>query len=189
MDWNRLLWPGSIITACMSYHTTGGPKKEHRANKLLPKGGGTPAHTCPAKPPETFMLKPIVAEGRLHSQGLWVRPNRGNKQEDWPEKTQKANPITIKPETVSLLAEQFSWVLLPHHSLPGCPFPMKSFVLPAHVSPWAICFWQTKDHFRPWKDSLFLQHLCAWVCGLQSLTSPHAWWHRLTTSFLVLFST
>ena len=145
--------------------------------------------TCPAKPPETFMLKPIVAEGRLHSQGLWVRPNRANKQEDWPEKTQKANPITIKPETVSLLAEQFSWVLLPHHSLPGCPFPMKSFVLPAHVSPWAICFWQTKDHFRPWKDSLFLQHLCAWVCGLQSLTSLHAWWHRLTTSFLVLFST
>ena len=68
--------------------------------------------TCPAKPPETFMLKPIVAEGRLHSQGLWVRPNRANKQEDWPEKTQKANPITIKPETTAM------WQI----SSPGFPY-------------------------------------------------------------------
>ena len=52
----------------------------------------------------------------------------------------ETNPITIKPETVSHVAEQFSWVLLPYCSPPGCPFPIKSLALSADVSPRTIHF-------------------------------------------------
>ncbi|CAI9176226.1 unnamed protein product [Rangifer tarandus platyrhynchus] len=55
---------------------------------------------------------------------------------DHPE----TNPITIKPKTVSHAAKQFSWVPLPSCSPPGCPFPMKSLALSAHVSPQTIHF-------------------------------------------------
>src|SRR5574337_212525 len=50
------------------------------------------------------------------------------------------NPITIKPETASHVAEHFSWVPLPYCSPPGCPFPIKSLALSAHVSPQTIHF-------------------------------------------------
>ena len=38
------------------------------------------------------------------------------------------------------MAEQFSWVPLPYCSPPGCPFPIKSLALSAHVSPRTIHF-------------------------------------------------
>ena len=52
----------------------------------------------------------------------------------------ETNPITIKPETESHAAEQFSWVPLPYCSPPECPFPIKSLALSAHVSPRTIHF-------------------------------------------------
>ena len=55
---------------------------------------------------------------------------------DHPE----TNPITIKPKTMSHAAERFSWVPLPYCSPPGCPFPIKSPALSAHVSPRTIHF-------------------------------------------------
>ena len=51
-----------------------------------------------------------------------------------------AGDFTIKPETASHMAEQFSWVPLPYCSPPGCPFPIKSLALSAHVSPQTIHF-------------------------------------------------
>ena len=70
----------------------------------------------------------------------WIRPNMCQARclaRDNPE----TNPITLKPETVSLMAEQFSWIPLPWCSLPGCFFPIKSFSLSARVSPQTIHFW------------------------------------------------
>ena len=55
---------------------------------------------------------------------------------DYPE----TNPITIKPETASHVAQQFSWVPLPYCSLPGRPFAIKSLALSAHESPRIIHF-------------------------------------------------
>ena len=40
----------------------------------------------------------------------------------------------------SHVAEQFSWVPLPYCSPPGCPFPIKSLALSAHVSPHTVHF-------------------------------------------------
>ena len=38
-------------------------------------------------------------------------------------------------EFISCSLKQFSWVPLPYCSPPGCPFPIKSLALSAHVSP------------------------------------------------------
>ena len=38
----------------------------------------------------------------------------------------ETNPITIKPETASCMAEQSSWVSSPCWSLPRCPFTIIS---------------------------------------------------------------
>ena len=48
-----------------------------------------------------------------HQEGPWLARNN-------PETT----PITVKPGTVSSVAEHFSWVALPCCSLPGCLFPI-----------------------------------------------------------------
>ena len=53
----------------------------------------------------------------------------------------ETNPITINPETLSHVAEQFSWVPLPYCSLPGRPFPINSFALSARVSPRTVHLW------------------------------------------------
>ena len=55
---------------------------------------------------------------------------------DHPE----TNPITIKPETASHVAEQFSWLPLPSCSLPVHPFPVKSLALSAGVSSRTVHF-------------------------------------------------
>ena len=38
---------------------------------------------------------------------MYATPGRTLSQNDWPETTWKINPITIKPETGSRVAEQF----------------------------------------------------------------------------------
>ena len=46
----------------------------------------------------------------------------------------------MKPETLSHVAGQFSWVPLTYHSLPWVPLPTKSLALSARVSPLMIHF-------------------------------------------------
>ena len=61
--------------------------------------------------------------------------NTTKKDSEWFVKDkQETNPINIKPETASHVAEHFSWVPLPCCSLPRCPFPIKSLALSASVS-------------------------------------------------------
>ena len=60
---------------------------------------------------------------------------------------------------MSHVAEQFSWLPLPYCSPPGCPFPIKSLALLAHVSPRTIHF-QVLDKspvLGPGRGSAFLQ--------------------------------
>ena len=100
----------------------------------------------------------------------------------------ETNPINIKSETMSHIAEQFSWVPLPCCSLPGCPLPIKSLALWTHVSLdnsfpsvrqeptlWALegALLPTTSgptQFKPmlWKDQLYLYMK---VCALY-LTFP-----------------
>ena len=65
----------------------------------------------------------------------WAMLYTTKKDSEWFVKDNwETNPINIKPETASHVAEQFSWVPLPCCSLPGCPFPIKSLALSASVS-------------------------------------------------------
>ena len=113
----------------------GGPGKEHSTNKLPPseriqersKGERTCQFICPTNLPESSSLESILAEQ------CTVPPGRTLSQWLAREKLE-TTPITIKAETVSQIAEQFSWVPLPYCSPPRCPFPIKSLALSARVS-------------------------------------------------------
>ena len=125
-------------TNCMSCFTRGGPAKEHRTNKLPPPTGRVQERskediTCPTTSQNPSHWHPSslnkVCTTRKDSESEWLA-------KDYPE----TNPITIKPKTASHVAELFSWVPLPYCSPPGCPFPIKSLALSAHVSSWTIHF-------------------------------------------------
>ena len=81
-DWNLLPWPGTTVTMCMSYLTTGGPGKEQGTNKLPPtgriqersKGGRRCQSICPTNFPESSSLEFVLSEPCACCQeGPWVR--------------------------------------------------------------------------------------------------------------------
>ena len=96
-------WPGTIVTICMSCFKTGGPSKEHGTNKPPPTGrvqerskGDT---TYPTTSQNPFLWHPSWLNKACTT---WLAKDN-----------METNPITIKPETGSQVAELFSWVPLP----------------------------------------------------------------------------
>ena len=75
------------------------------------------------------------------------------KQDDWPETTQKLNPITIKPETSSHVAEQSSWVSLPCCSPPGCPSQSSLLLCQCICHLGQFLRVRQEPTLRPWKRS------------------------------------
>ena len=122
----------------MSCFTTGGPAKEQGTNKPPPTGrvwerskGDTTCLTTSQNPSlwhPSWLNKACTT--RKDSESEWLATDN-----------LETNPITIKPETASHMAELFSWVPLCYYSPPRCPFPIKSPALSAHVSTWTIHFW------------------------------------------------
>ena len=132
-EWNRPPWPGSRVTTERAVLR----QEEHGTNRPPPMGrvwerskGDT---TCPTTSQNPSLWHPSwlnkACTTRKDSESEWLA-------KDNPE----TNPITIKPETASHVTELFSWVPLPYCSPPGCPFPVKSLALSAHVSPQTIHF-------------------------------------------------
>ena len=115
---------------------------------------------------------PRIPLGSIHLGWAMCAPP-GKTELEWLAKDHpETNPITIKPDTVSHTAKQFSWVPLSYCSPLGCPFPIKSLALSAHVSPWTIHFQSVRQEpsFGPWKGSPFLQQI-QWQCSFCSLKS------------------
>ena len=120
----------------MSCFMTGGPAKEHKTNKPPPTGrvrerskGDT---TCPTTSQNPSLWHPS-----------WLNKactRKDSESEQLAKDNRETNPITIKPETASHVAELFSWVPLPYCSPPRCRFPIKSLALSAHASPRTIHF-------------------------------------------------
>ena len=122
-------------TICMSCFMTGDPDKEYTISHHQPEEFGKGQKETPCVRP-----LPRIPLTSIHL-GWAMRAPPGKTQLEWLAKDHmETNPITIKPETVSHAAEQFSWVPLPYCSPPGCPFPIKSLALSAHVSPQIIHF-------------------------------------------------
>ena len=116
---------------------TEGPGKEQGTNKPPPtrrvrerSKGDT---TCPT----TSQNPPLWHPSWLNTV---CTTRKDSESERLAEDNPETNPITMKPETASHVAELFSWVPLPSCSPPGCPFSIKSLALSAHVSPWTIHF-------------------------------------------------
>ena len=121
----------------MSCFTTGGPGKEHGTNKSPPSGRvqERSKRNCTCL---------TTSQNHSHWHPSWMNKactTKKDSESEWLAKDNpETNPITIKPETVSHMAEQFSWVPLPYCSPPRRPFPIKSLALSAHVSPRTIHF-------------------------------------------------
>ena len=122
----------------MSYLMTGGPSKEHGSKKPPPIGRIWERSKALAACPTTSQNLPRwnpswpsnVCTTRKYLKSEWLA--RDNLE---------TNPITINPQTVSQVAELFSWFPLPYFSPPRCPFPIQSLALSAHVSIQTIHFW------------------------------------------------
>ena len=122
----------------MSYFMTGGPGKEHRTNKPPPT-----RRVQERSKGDTTCLTTSQDPSLWHPS--WLNKactTRKDSESEWLAKDNlETNPITIKPETASHVAELFSWVPLPYCSPPGRPFPIKSLAVSADASSRTIHFW------------------------------------------------
>ena len=85
-------------------------------------------------------LPPRILLSGIHLAEQGVHHRKDSESEWLAKDNPETNPISIKPKTASHVTELFSWVPLPYCSPPGCPFPIKSLALSAHVSPQTIHF-------------------------------------------------
>ena len=85
-------------------------------------------------------LPPRILLSGIHLAEQGVHHRKDSESEWLAKDNPETNPISIKHETASHVAELFSWVPSPYCSPPRCPFPIKSLALSAHVSPQTIHF-------------------------------------------------
>ena len=116
---------------------TGGPAKEHGTNKPPPTRG-----IWERSKRDTTCLTTSQNPSLWHPS--WLNKactTRKDSESEWLAKDNlESNTITIKPETVSHMAERIFWVSLFYCSLPGDTCPIKSLGLSVHVSPQTIHF-------------------------------------------------
>ena len=142
----------------MSCFTTGGPGKEHGTNKP------SPTRRVRERSKGDTMC-PTTSQNPSHGHPSWLSDacttRKDSESELLAKDNPETNPINIKPETASHMAEQSSWVPLPYYSLPGCPFPIKSycFVNTCVSSDNSFPSVRQEPTLGPWKGSPFLQQL------------------------------
>ena len=141
--------PGSIITACLRWLTTGGPHPIRSAVLLVLLLKTNPENSGGAKRREKMPVPnmgqpprnphPRIHLGwRMHAPpGSTLSQTRCvHQQDDWPETTQRANPTTLKPETGSR----------GRAVLPGSLTLLLSTLVPLPVKPFALS--TDAIHFR-----------------------------------------
>ena len=166
-DWNRPPWPGKdssnlhwvilwqeILVRNMELTNHHQMEENGKGQK---ERGDASQHVLPnsQNPPRwnpSWLSDACVTS--KDSQSEWLA--RGNLE---------TNPITIKPETASHVAEQFSWVPLPRCSPLGHPFPIKFFALSARVPPWTIHF-RVLDKSHSWALEGVLLPAKTWVAKI-----------------------
>ena len=143
---------------------------------------------------ETGDINPYVlptSQNPSHWNLSWMsheNSTRKDPESEWLARDNlESDRITIRPETTSHMAEQFSWVPFLCCSLPEYPFPVKSLAFSAHVSSNnSFPSVRQEPTLGPWKRSLFLQHnqhlkLWEWISSkksqakVDSLTETKVW--------------
>lgn len=136
IDRNSPPWQGTVTT-CMSYFTTGGPVRNMELKKPPPTGRTWKRSKGDASPYvlPTFQNLPCW-------NPLWLRDAqviRNDLVSEWLARDNpETNSTTKKPETISHVAEQSSWVPIPSCAPARGPFPIESHALGACVSPLTI---------------------------------------------------
>ena len=99
---------------------TGGPGKEHGTNKPPPTGRIRERSKGDASP---YVLPTSQNPSRWNPSWLSdaCTTRKDPESEQLARDNPETNPITIKPENASHMAEQFSWVPLPCCSPAGAP--------------------------------------------------------------------
>ena len=88
-DQNHLPWPGTIVTICISYLTTGDPGKNCRTNKLIP----TKRIQEILKKERRCQFNVLLTSQNPPSWAMHVPAGRTLSQSDWPEETQKLTEL------------------------------------------------------------------------------------------------
>ena len=135
--WNYWPWPGTIVTTCKSFLTIGCPGKECRTSARdsgnVKRREETSAHMS-YQPPR------ILLAG-IHLGWMMGKTPGKTPESKWLARNNpETNPVTIKSNPVSHMAEPFSWTPLPSYSPPRRLFPIKSLALSARVSPQTLHF-------------------------------------------------
>ena len=135
-----------------------------------------------------------ISQSHYHWKPSWLRDawaTSKDPESEWLSRDNlETNPITIKRETVSLVAEQFSWVPLRCCSPPRQPFPIKSLALSAPVFPQTVRFQVLHNSplSGPGKglpSCNIYAHLRLCVCVSCSVASDISWPHRLYLASLL----
>ena len=159
------LWPGTIVTICMSCFMTGDPDKEYRTNKATTNrkssGKVERRHCLSVHFPESLLPASILTERCVrHQERVWIRMIGQSHPETNHHKTQDCEPRG----RAALLGS------LTYCSPPGCPFPVKSLALSACVSSDnSFPSVRQEPSFGPWKRSPFLQQ---YQLGFRKLQIP-----------------
>ena len=131
-DPNSAPWPGSTVTTCMSYFTTGGPvgnielTSHHQLEELGKDQKETPV-LMSYQHSRIFLAEIHLGWGML-------RPSEMTLCQRLARDNPKTNSTTKKPGTISHVAEQSSWVPMPSCAPARGPFPITSHALWACVS-------------------------------------------------------
>lgn len=121
---NEFLTTGSFLTI-------GCPGKEcqaeyHQPGQEMSKGERRLQSLCPTNFPESSSLESILAE-------WWTRLRKDPELKWLATYNPETNPITIKSNPVSHMAEQLSWTPLPSYSPTQAPLPNKVSCFVQHV--------------------------------------------------------
>ena len=147
IDWNHPPWPGTIVTICMSCFRTGGPGTEQGTNKPPPTG-----RVLERSKVDTTCL--ITSQNPLQHPS-WLNKastTRKDSESEWLAKDNLGtDPITIKPETSSHVAEQFSWVPLPLSTRAPFPNKISCFVSTCVSSDSSFPSVRQDASFGPWR--------------------------------------
>ena len=140
IDWNPLTRPGSIVNICMSKQEVLVRNTEltsyHQLEEFMksPKKGG-----------DAIPYVPATSQNHPRRNPSWLGNMCTTRKDPMSERLARdkpeADPIAIKPETASHVAEQFSRLPFLSCSPPAYPFPVKFFALLTWASPWTVHFW------------------------------------------------
>ena len=126
---------------------------------------------CPTNFPESSSLESLTAEWRpRHQEGPWVR--------GIDQKQPETHPVTVKPGTVSHVAEQSSWIQLISkghtraHSLAlqGVPFPAISAPQFSHLCNGSVVQWAQPEDLGFLSDGTQVPPASPWLYWLYGLT-------------------